>query len=108
MAVDPSGEVLARGNMIMEGYWAQPEATADAIKDGYFHTGDGGSIDEFNYVTISDRKKDVIISGGENVSSIEVEDRIPLNQPKIMQSNTHDCHLWFVREIFRQAQNNPR
>ncbi len=76
MAVDPSGEVLARGNMIMEGYWAQPEATADAIKDGYFHTGDGGSIDEFNYVTISDRKKDVIISGGENVSSIEVEDAI--------------------------------
>ena len=76
MAVDPSGEVLARGNMIMEGYWEQPEATADAIKDGYFHTGDGGSIDEFNYVTISDRKKDVIISGGENVSSIEVEDAI--------------------------------
>ena len=76
MAVDPSGEVLARGNMIMEGYWAQPEATADAIKDGFFHTGDGGSIDEFNYVTISDRKKDVIISGGENVSSIEVEDAI--------------------------------
>ena len=76
MAVDPSGEVLARGNMIMEGYWAQPEATADAIKDGFFHTGDGGSIDELNYVTISDRKKDVIISGGENVSSIEVEDAI--------------------------------
>ena len=50
--------------------------TAAAIVDGWFHTGDGGSIDEFNYVTISDRKKDVIISGGENVSSIEVEDAI--------------------------------
>ncbi|HZI45474.1 MAG TPA: AMP-dependent synthetase, partial [Ilumatobacter sp.] len=62
--------------MIMEGYWDQPEATADAIHDDFFFTGDGGSIDDANYVTISDRKKDVIISGGENVSSIEVEDAI--------------------------------
>jgi acyl-CoA synthetase (AMP-forming)/AMP-acid ligase II len=60
----------------MEGYWNQPDATAEAIVDGWFHTGDGGSIDEHNYVVISDRKKDVIISGGENVSSIEVEDAI--------------------------------
>ena len=76
MAVDEHGEVLARSNVVMEGYWDQPEATADAIVDGWFHTGDGGSIDEDNYVVISDRKKDVIISGGENVSSIEVEDAI--------------------------------
>jgi fatty-acyl-CoA synthase len=76
MAVDAGGELLARGNMVMEGYWNQPEATATAIVDGWFHTGDGGSIDDTNYVTILDRKKDVIISGGENVSSIEVEDAI--------------------------------
>jgi acyl-CoA synthetase (AMP-forming)/AMP-acid ligase II len=76
MAVDGSGELLARGNMIMDGYWRQPDETAAAIADGWFHTGDGGSIDHTNYVTISDRKKDVIISGGENVSSIEVEDAI--------------------------------
>ena len=76
MAVDEHGEVLARSNVVMEGYWDQPEATAGAIVDGWFHTGDGGSIDEDNYVVISDRKKDVIISGGENVSSIEVEDAI--------------------------------
>ncbi len=76
MDVSESGEVMARGNMIMEGYWNQPDATADAIHDGFFFTGDGGSIDDTNYVTISDRKKDVIISGGENVSSIEVEDAI--------------------------------
>jgi acyl-CoA synthetase (AMP-forming)/AMP-acid ligase II len=76
MAVDSSGELLARGNMVMEGYWSQPDATAAAIVDGWFHTGDGGSIDDSNYVTILDRKKDVIISGGENVSSIEVEDAI--------------------------------
>jgi acyl-CoA synthetase (AMP-forming)/AMP-acid ligase II len=60
----------------MDGYWNQPDQTAAAIVDGWFHTGDGGSIDEDNYVIISDRKKDVIISGGENVSSIEVEDAI--------------------------------
>ncbi|MEL0040089.1 MAG: AMP-binding protein, partial [Ilumatobacter sp.] len=71
MDADAEGEVLARGNMIMEGYWEQPEATAEAIRDGFFHTGDGGSIEATNYVTINDRKKDVIISGGENVSSIE-------------------------------------
>jgi acyl-CoA synthetase (AMP-forming)/AMP-acid ligase II len=76
IGVDDQGEVLARSNVVMEGYWNQPEATAAAIVDGWFHTGDGGSIDETNYVTISDRKKDVIISGGENVSSIEVEDAI--------------------------------
>jgi len=76
MDVSESGEIMARGNMIMGGYWEQPEATEAAIYDGFFHTGDGGTIDDTNYVTISDRKKDVIISGGENVSSIEVEDAI--------------------------------
>jgi len=74
VCVDDEGEVLARGNVIMDGYWAQPEETARALDGGWFHTGDGGTIDDENYVVISDRKKDVIISGGENVSSIEVED----------------------------------
>jgi acyl-CoA synthetase (AMP-forming)/AMP-acid ligase II len=76
MGVTAQGEVTARANQVMEGYWSQPEATADAIVDGWFHTGDGGTIDDEGYVTISDRKKDVIISGGENVSSIEVEDAL--------------------------------
>jgi acyl-CoA synthetase (AMP-forming)/AMP-acid ligase II len=76
MRVDSQGELLAQGNHIMGGYWKQPDATADAIVDGWFHTGDGGDIDADNYVSISDRKKDVIISGGENVSSIEVEDAL--------------------------------
>ena len=68
------GEVLARSNHVFEGYWQQPEETASAIVDGWFHTGDGGFVDDDGYVIISDRKKDVIITGGENVSSIEVED----------------------------------
>jgi fatty-acyl-CoA synthase len=71
-----SGEVLARGNTVLAGYWENPDASAEALDGGWFHTGDGGSIDDGGYVTISDRKKDVIITGGENVSSIEVEDAV--------------------------------
>jgi acyl-CoA synthetase (AMP-forming)/AMP-acid ligase II len=74
--IDETGEVLARSNVVMEGYWAQPEETAKSIVDGWFRTGDGGSIGESQVLTIADRKKDVIISGGENVSSIEVEGAI--------------------------------
>jgi acyl-CoA synthetase (AMP-forming)/AMP-acid ligase II len=84
LQVDGEGEVLARGNHVLEGYWEQPEATADAIVDGWFHTGDGGFLDGEGYVTISDRKKDVIISGGENVSSIEVEDAI-FSHPEVAE-----------------------
>jgi fatty-acyl-CoA synthase len=71
--IDEEGEICARANQVFEGYWRQPEETNAAIQDGYFHTGDGGYA-EGPYVVISDRKKDVIITGGENVSSIEVED----------------------------------
>jgi fatty-acyl-CoA synthase len=73
IAVDPEGEVLARSNHVFEGYWEQPEESATALDGGWFHTGDGGYLDNA-YLVISDRKKDVIITGGENVSSIEVED----------------------------------
>jgi acyl-CoA synthetase (AMP-forming)/AMP-acid ligase II len=66
--------VLARSNTVLAGYWENPDASAEALGDGWFHTGDGGTIDDGGYLTISDRKKDVIITGGENVSSIEVED----------------------------------
>ncbi len=76
VAIADSGEVLARGNHVMEGYWDNPEASAAALADGWFHTGDGGDLDDDGYLAISDRKKDVIISGGENVSSIEVEDAL--------------------------------
>lgn len=68
------GEVQVRSNVVMTGYWNSPEASSDVLVDGWFHTGDGGSVDEQGYLSITDRKKDVIITGGENVSSIEVED----------------------------------
>jgi fatty-acyl-CoA synthase len=70
------GEVCARGNMMLKGYWEQPEETAKAIYDGYFHTGDLAVWDEFSNIHIVDRKKDVIISGGENISSAEIEDAL--------------------------------
>ncbi len=74
LATSESGEVLARSNVVLEGYWEQPDESARALEGGWFHTGDGGAIDDDHYLSIVDRKKDVIISGGENVSSIEVED----------------------------------
>jgi fatty-acyl-CoA synthase len=71
---DEEGEVLARSNHVFAGYWSQPDASREALEGGWFHTGDGGHVDGDGYLVISDRKKDVIITGGENVSSIEVED----------------------------------
>lgn len=67
------GEIIARSNVVMAGYWRQPEATEAVIVDGWFHTGDMATMDKEGMVEIVDRKKDLIISGGENVSSIEVE-----------------------------------
>jgi acyl-CoA synthetase (AMP-forming)/AMP-acid ligase II len=71
---DGSGEVLARSNHVFAGYWRQPEESERALDGGWFHTGDEGHLEDLDYLVISDRKKDVIISGGENVSSVEVED----------------------------------
>ena len=71
-----SGEALVQSNTVLAGYWNNPDASAEALEGGWFHTGDGGTIDDGGYLTISDRKKDVIITGGENVSSIEVEDAV--------------------------------
>jgi fatty-acyl-CoA synthase len=84
LRVSDDGEVLARSNVVLEGYWRQPEETAAALVDGWFRTGDGGTIDDDGYLTISDRKKDVIITGGENVSSIEVEDVI-FSHPDVVE-----------------------
>jgi len=84
MAVDETGEILARSNHVYEGYWNQPEETAKAIVDGWFHTGDGGRADGA-FIVIEDRKKDVIITGGENVSSIEVEDCL-FQHPAVLET----------------------
>ncbi len=70
------GEICARSNVVFKGYWEQPDETAKAIRNGYFHTGDLAVWDEVGNVNIVDRKKDVIISGGENISSPEIEDAL--------------------------------
>jgi acyl-CoA synthetase (AMP-forming)/AMP-acid ligase II len=70
------GEICARGDNVMLGYWRQPEMTAHALRKGWLHTGDGARMDEEGFVYIVDRVKDMIISGGENVYSVEVEDAV--------------------------------
>jgi acyl-CoA synthetase (AMP-forming)/AMP-acid ligase II len=76
------GEVLVRGPHVMVGYWNRPEATAEAIRDSWLHTGDVATMDEDGFVTIMDRVKDMLISGGENVYPAEIEN-VLLSHPKV-------------------------
>jgi fatty-acyl-CoA synthase len=78
------GEIVVRGNVVMEGYYRDPEATARAFQGGWFHSGDAAVVQPDGYVEIRDRLKDVIISGGENISSIEVEG-VLLRHPAIRE-----------------------
>ncbi len=71
---ETAGEVMFRGNIVMKGYLKNEKATKEAFAGGWFHTGDIGVLDEHGYIIIKDRSKDIIISGGENISSVEVED----------------------------------
>jgi long-chain acyl-CoA synthetase len=73
------GEIVCGGPKIMAGYWRKPEASAAVLKNGWYHTGDMGTLDEQGYLSVVDRKKDMIISGGENVYSIEVESVLSLH-----------------------------
>ena len=77
-----AGEVLVAGRHILTEYWNRPEATAEAIKDGWFYTGDIATMDEDGFVYICDRKKDMIISGGENIYPAELEN-VLFSHPKI-------------------------
>ena len=78
------GEIVVRGDIVMMGYWERPEETKKAVIDGWMHTGASGYMDEDGYVYIVDRIKDMIISGGENVYSVEVENCIALH-PAVTQ-----------------------
>lgn len=78
------GEIVARGNVVMEGYYNDPEATARAMRDGWFHSGDAAVVHPDGYIEIRDRIKDIIISGGENISSIEVEGAM-LRHPAVQE-----------------------
>ena len=79
------GELAVRGDGVMKGYWNQPEVTADVMRGGWFHTGDMAAVTEDGCILIVDRKKDIIVSGGENISSLEVEKTI-LAHPAVIEA----------------------
>lgn len=79
------GEIIVRGDGVMEGYWGQPEASAEAMRGGWFHTGDMATLNADGYFLVVDRKKDIIVSGGENISSLELEKAI-LAHPAILEA----------------------
>ena len=80
-----AGEVLITGPTLMAGYWGKPEATAESIRDGWLHTGDIGYLDGDGYLFITDRKKDMIIRGGENIYCVEIENRL-VNHPDVLDA----------------------
>jgi long-chain acyl-CoA synthetase len=84
LAVDDVGEITVRGDVVMSGYWANPEATANAIRDGWLWTGDVGAIDGEGFLTLKDRSKDMIISGGSNIYPREIEE-VLLKHPAIYE-----------------------
>jgi fatty-acyl-CoA synthase len=79
------GELVVRADGVMKGYWGQPDSSAEALRGGWFHTGDMATINQEGYVLIVDRKKDMILSGGENIASLEVE-RVILAHPAILEA----------------------
>ncbi|MCC7168093.1 MAG: long-chain fatty acid--CoA ligase [Rhodospirillales bacterium] len=86
VTIAADGEILVRGELVMQGYWNDPDSTAAALKDGWLHTGDIGEFDADNFLTITDRKKDIIVnSGGDNVSPQRVEGFLTL-EPEIAQA----------------------
>ncbi|WP_028066831.1 AMP-binding protein [Solirubrobacter soli] len=82
LGVGEIGEVVVRGDVVMAGYWNQPEATAETLRGGWLHTGDLGSLDAHGYLTLHDRSKDLIISGGMNIYPREVEEAL-LHHPGV-------------------------
>ncbi len=79
------GEIVIRGPMLMKGYWNKPEETAEVIRGGWLHTGDIGYVDEDGYFWITDRKKDLIIKAGENISPRSIEE-VLFKHPKISEA----------------------
>jgi acyl-CoA synthetase (AMP-forming)/AMP-acid ligase II len=84
-AIDEVGEIVCRGDAVMSGYWNNPDATRDTLKDGWMYTGDMGSFDARGYLTLRDRSKDVVISGGSNIYPREVEE-VLLEHPGVSEA----------------------
>ena len=105
VSVAEDGELLVRGELVMKGYWNDPEGTAQALRDGWLHTGDIGVIDEDGYIQITDRKKDIIVnSGGDTLSPQRVEGFLTL-EPEIAQAMVHgDKRPYLVAVIVPRAE----
>jgi acyl-CoA synthetase (AMP-forming)/AMP-acid ligase II len=84
-AVDEIGEIVCRGDVVMSGYWHNPEATTATLQNGWLRTGDMGSFDDRGYLTLRDRSKDVVISGGSNIYPREVEEAL-LEHPGVEEA----------------------
>jgi long-chain acyl-CoA synthetase len=101
-----TGEVCIRGPLITPGYWNKPEATAAVIIDGWLHSGDIGHVDEDGYLYLTDRAKDVIIRGGENVYSVEIENRL-VEHPDVLDAGVvgvpHDALGEEVKAVVQVA-----
>jgi acyl-CoA synthetase (AMP-forming)/AMP-acid ligase II len=84
-AIGEIGEIVCRGDVVMSGYWKNPEATAATLQNGWLHTGDMGSFDDRGFLTLRDRSKDVVISGGSNIYPREVEEAL-LEHPDVVEA----------------------
>ena len=84
-AIGQIGEIVCRGDVVMSGYWNNPDATASTLRDGWLHTGDMGSFDARGFLTLRDRSKDVVISGGSNIYPREVEEAL-LEHPGVSEA----------------------
>ncbi len=88
--VGEPGEIIIRGDTVMSGYWGVADATAAALRDGWLYTGDIGSFDEDGFLTLTDRSKDVVISGGMNIYSREVEE-VLISHPGVNGCGDRGC-----------------
>jgi long-chain acyl-CoA synthetase len=102
-----TGEVCIRGPIIMPGYWGKPEATAEALRDGWLHTGDLGHLDDEGFLFITDRAKDMIIRGGENVYCVEIENRL-VEHPGVADAAVIGVpHPTLARRSRPSSRSNP-
>ena len=107
MPVQEPGEIIVRGGVVMDGYWANPDATAKALKGGWLHTGDVGVIDDDGYLTLKDRTKDVIISGGTNIYPREVEEVLLKHDEVLETSVVGQPHSDWGEEVVAFVSRRP-
>jgi long-chain acyl-CoA synthetase len=107
LAADELGEVLVRGDVVMAGYWEDPETNLQTLRGGWLHTGDLGSMDVDSFLTIKDRAKDMIISGGFNIYPREIEE-ILLRHPDVIEASVIGrVHPDYVEEVVACVVKRP-